>query len=77
MHYQQKKQGGGGGNQSSAAAASQNQPMNAGPTQAWQKGSRHAPKNNNFANVFIDRKPVASSTEEGFTGPKEGWFDGK
>ena len=51
--------------------------MNAGPTQAWQKGSRHAPKNNNFANVFIDRKPVASSTEEGFTGPKEGWFDGK
>jgi len=49
--------------------------MNAGPTQAWQKGSRHAPKNNNFANVFIDRKPVPVSNEEGFTGPKEGWFD--
>lgn len=61
--YQQKGKG---------AAAGQQQTMQAGPSNAWQGNRQGANQQLNLNN-----RPVPAATEEGFTGPTEGWFDGK
>lgn len=67
--YQQKK---GGNNKPQGAQAAT---MSAGPQNNWNPPSQHA--RNRQPSFQVNERPVEPATEEGFTGPREGWFDGK
>lgn len=47
--------------------------MSAGPQNTWNPASQHA--RNRQPSFQVNERPVEAATEEGFTGPREGWFD--